>query len=203
MTTIVNTIFAKSFDELNEEQKAKAIEIMRNIENQDSTPYWSTYLVNDMKDQLVQYGIDDSEIQWTGFCSQGDGASISTDDINPEKFLRKVKAWTKFRNLRKFIANDTLSIAVSRGNHRYSHEYCVSGEVNICYSEEVTATQARAVEELQALVTEVIRDLSRTLYKDLEKENDYHDSDEALTELINANDYQFEVDEFGEVLKLA
>lgn len=201
--TIINTIYSKSFADLDDAQKVKAIDIMRELENQDTTPYWSQDLVNNMKERLVDYGINDADIQWQGFCSQGDGASISTDDIQPEKFLRKVKAWSKFRNLRKFINNDSLSLAVSRGNYRYSHEYCVSGEVNVSYYEDVTPRQEAAVEELQSLITEVIRELSRELYKALESENDYHQTDEALTELIDANDYHFQVDAFGEVLKLA
>lgn len=200
---VIDTIFSKSFDELNAEQKEKAIDVMREIENQDTTPYWSIDLVNQMKEKLVQYGIDDSEIQWSGFCSQGDGASISTDNIKPEMFLRKVKSWSKFKGLRKFINEDTISLSVYRGNHHYSHEYCVSGNVEIVYYEDVTAKQEQLVDDLQTLITSTIRDLSRELYKDLESENDYHNSDEALIELIDANDYHFKVNSTGDVLGLA
>lgn len=200
---VIDTIYSKSFIELNEEQKEKAIDIMREIENQDTTPYWSIDLVNQMKEKLVQYGIDDSEILWSGFCSQGDGASISTESINAEMFLRKVKAWSKFKGLRKFISEETISLSVRRVSHHYYHEYCVSGNVEIAYCEDVTAKQEQLVDDLQTLITNTIRDLSRELYKDLGNENDYHNSDEALIELINANDYNFKVNSTGDVLGLA
>lgn len=200
----IKTIFSASFDELNESQKAQAIDVMRAIENQDSTPWWSTEQCNNLKAELWdEYGIYDADIQWSGFCSQGDGASIATGyNIEIEKFLRKCKAWSKFRQLHNHIANDEIVMKVDRSSGRYSHSNMVSGNVSFHWGIDYTPIQEAASERLEEFLTDKIRELSDALYKSLDAENDYHNSDEALTELINANDYHFEVLD-GEVQGLA
>jgi hypothetical protein len=199
---IINVIKSATFAELNDEQKKQACEIMRDIEISDSNCSWADDEVDYLKEQLVEYGITDANVQWSGFGSQGDGASVSTDHVNIEKFLRKVKSWSKFRALHKLIADEQLSLKVYRGNHRYSHEYCVSGSLQFYWSADYTNKQMELGTDLENLLTEVIRDLSRGLYKSLESEYDYRLTDEALTEMIECNDYQFSVDSNEKVLEL-
>lgn len=199
---IINVIKSCTFAELNEEQKKQACEVMRDIEHQDSDCSWAQDQTDYLKEQLVEYGITDAQIQWSGFSSQGDGASISTDHVAIEKFLRKVKSWTKFRALHKLIADEQLSLKVYRGNHRYSHEYCVSGDLQFYWSADYTEKQMQLGTELESLLTDTIRDLSRGLYKSLESEYEYRLTDEALTEMIECNDYKFSVDSTDKVLEL-
>ena len=78
----------------------------------------------------------------------------------------------------------------------------VSGIVSFEWGANYTPLQEAASERLEEFLTDKIRELSDALFVALGKENDYHNSDEALTDLINANDYHFEVLE-GEVQKLA
>jgi|AGFT01.1.fsa_nt_gi hypothetical protein len=205
MENIIDVIKAVSYDALNEAQKAQAIEIMRALENQDSTPYWSVDITDQWKADLdTEYGIYNAEIEWSGFCSQGDGASISTDYyINLEKFLRKVKAWSKFRRLHRIIADEEIHAKVNRGSSRYSHENTVSGSVELDYNIDFTHKQVLASEVLEEFLTDTIRDLSSKVYKELDDENDYQSSDEALWSTIEANEYDFKVNQAGEVLGIA
>lgn len=189
----IATVFKAKFADLNDAQKAQAVEIMR--DNQQSDSWWSESITEDLKERLsTEYSIHNAEIYWSGFGSQGDGASISTNyPIQLEIFLRKVKAWSKFRVLHKFIAEGSISAIVERNGHYYSHSNMVSGSVSFDWGVDYTQKQEAALNRLKELLTDVIRDLSDTLYRDLQKENDYQDSTEAITESINANDYEFEV----------
>lgn len=200
----IATIYSASFDELDATQKAQAIDVMRNIESQDATPYWGKEMTEQLKETLWnEYGVYNADIQWQGFCSQGDGASISTDyNIMIETFLRKCKVWSKFRSLHNHIKNDEIVMKVERTGHMYSHSNMVRGSVSFHWGVDYTPTQEAASEELEQYLTDKIRELSDKLYSDLSDENDYHNSDEALTDLINANDYHFEVLD-GEVQGLA
>lgn len=200
---IINTIYSMAFDELNDAQKGQAYDVMRSINEQDTTPYWSVMQCDDMKETLKEYGIDDADIQWSGFSCQGDGASISTDTIDIEKFLRKVKAWSKFKSLHRLIDENDVSASVLRDTSRYCHEYCVTGNVEAYYNVDITKRQEWAITELQTFITEFIRDKSRDLYRTLEAENDYQDTDNAIKEHIEANEYSFKVDSDGKVLELA
>lgn len=205
MTTIIDVITSVSYADLNEAQKERAIEIMRDLENQDSTPFWSTCILDDWKEYLsTDYGIHDSEIHWSGFCSQGDGASISTStNIDIEKFLRKCKVWSKFRVLHAIVERGEINAKVNRTSSRYSHENTVVGHVELDYNIEWTSKQEETAERLEEYLTETIRDLSRELYKVLDNENDYQQSDEALWETIEANEYSYAVNQAGEVLNIA
>ena len=205
MENIIDVITSVSYADLNEAQKEKAIEIMRDLENQDSTPFWSTCILDDWKADLeTEYGITEAVIYWSGFSSQGDGASISTDYyIDIEKFLRKCKVWSKFRVLHNIVDREEIHAKVERSSSRYSHENTVGGSVELDYNIDWTSTQEANAERLEEFLTDTIRDLSRTLYRELEKENDYQQSDEALWETIKANEYNYAVNQAGEVLNIA
>ncbi|EIM2934289.1 hypothetical protein K5Y72_003107 [Escherichia coli] len=106
MKTIVNAENV-SFDKLSDAQKEKAIDLIRERERESNNDFFADSVIEDYKnDILPEYGIDDAVIYWSGFWSQGDGASISTDRVDIEKFLRKVKSLTKFRGIRKLFDID-------------------------------------------------------------------------------------------------
>ena len=205
MTTIIDVITSVSYADLNEAQKERAIEIMRDLENQDTTPFWAECITDDWKEHLsTEYGITDAEIEWSGFSSQGDGASISTEYyIDIEKFLRKCKAWSKFRVLHNIVSREEIHAKVERSSSRYCHENTVSGLVELDYSIGWSNAVELASSRLEEFVTGKIRDLSRELYKELDKENDYQQSDEALWATIEANEYNYAVNQAGEVLNIA
>lgn len=205
MTSIIDVITSVSYADLNEAQKERAIEIMRELENQDTTPFWASYVTDEWKEKLdTEYGITDADIQWSGFCSQGDGASISTEYyIDIEKFLRKCKAWSKFRVLHAIVEREEIHAKVNRSSSRYSHENTVSGSVELDYNIEWTSKQEETAERFEEFLTETIRELSCKLYRQLDNENDYQQSDEALWATIEANEYNYAVNQAGEVLNIA
>lgn len=200
---VIDTIRAMSFDELNDTQKSQAYDVMRDIDREISNPYWAQDLVEQCKEDLDQYGLSSCDIQWSGFSSQGDGASISAESIEIETFLRKVKKWSAFRGLHRLINAGDLTAKMYRGNERYSHEYTVSGETEFNHHCDYTAKQEDLANDLTSLITETVRQLSRDLYRDLESDNDYHSSDEYYKEYIECNDYHFKVNADGKVLSLA
>lgn len=205
MENIIDVITSVSYADLNEAQKEKAIEIMRELENHDSTPFWAENITDDWKEDLsTEYGVTDPVIYWSGFSSQGDGASISTEYyIDIEKFLRKCKVWSKFRVLHNIVEREEIHCRFDRSSSRYNHENTVSGYVELDYNIDWTSKQEETAERLEEFLTDTIRDLSRTLYRELDKENDYQQSDEALWSTIEANEYNYAVNQAGEVLKIA
>lgn len=173
--------------------------------------YESTY--SDWYDKLSAMGFTPGKFGFSGFCSQGDGAS----------FTGMVYA----KDMRQFmIANDLLeefpavayfadyegegkvSITAKRNHSRYEHEYSVDIEVNahddIFYivDDVEDSTDLRDVlfctmadklrleeqDAFQSRVTEILRDLMRQFYRDLEAEYEYLTSDECVLEFLKAND---------------
>ncbi|QHR71253.1 hypothetical protein magaca_195 [Escherichia phage magaca] len=119
-----------------------------------------------------------------------------------EKFLRKVKALTKFRSIRHLFGtmhDGELSASVERDPYsRYSHENTVSGYIDTTWLD-LTAKQENKVEDLEELITETVRELSRKVYVDLEEAYLEQFTAENLIGLIEANDWRFDVDEHGEM----
>ncbi len=134
-------------------------------------------------------------IWFSGFASQGDGACF-------EGVYSYAKAALK--NIRGYAPKDTelhriagalqaiqrrnfyqlSSVAVHRG--RYHHEYsmAITVERDGPVMQEMTA-------DAEDEIGEALRDLARWLYRQLEREFDYLNSDEAVDEAILANGYGF------------
>ena len=186
MKTITTTTFVMAFSELNAEQKTAAIELVRDRERSCEDNFFAEGVIEYYKETVLpEYGID-------GFWSQGDGASISTDHVDAEKFLRKVKALTKYRSIRHLLNEDDLEMSVERFQSRYAHENTVGGCVDTRYTD-LTVKQAALAEDLENLLTDAIRELSRKLYRDLENAYEDQFTTENITALIEGNEYQFNV----------
>lgn len=193
MKTITTTTYVMDFSELNAEQKTSAIELVRDRERSSGDDFFSEGVYEYYKETVLpEYGIDEADLQFSGFWSQGDGGSISTDHVDGVKFLRKVRALTKYRSIRHLLNEDDLAMSVKRSHSHYSHENTVSGYIESAYTN-LTAKQETLVNELEELLTDTIRELSRKLYRDLENAYEDQFTTENIVALIEGNEYQFNV----------
>lgn len=180
------------FDELPENIKAKVLENERDI-NVDGK--WYEFVYEMWEEKLEAMGFDSPDISFSGFWSQGDGASFTSKHVDIEKFLASQKAKTRFKALLRVLETDTfrLEVEVERIDTHYSHEYTVRGNVEAYdYSDKGKHEKAEAeAQELEALLTETVRKLSKQIYRDLESEHEGLTSDEAVIDTIKANEYTF------------
>lgn len=179
--------FAK-YNELTEEQKLKVLE---NLSDLNVVHGWWESTYDDIERQLEILGFSDIKINFTGFWSQGDGASFTAKFSVPEtkhEMNKRIKAFKEYSPEDKLFNFETLSflkedkgteIEIYRIDHRYSHYNTISCD----YSG----------------LKEFAREFSKDIYKRLEKEYEYLTSRETIEETIEANDYEFNI----ETLKLA
>jgi hypothetical protein len=134
-------------------------------------------------------------IWFSGFSSQGDGASFEATAQYAKGASREIRAYAPMDQTLHSIA-DRLR-AVQRQNFyqlqvdvtqrgRYYHEYCMNIEVS-----RDSPSGQRPTEDAEEIVTEVLRDLARWLYRQLGAEYDHLTSDEAIEEGIVVNEYTF------------
>ena len=191
------TIELYEFDELPEKIKAKVLEKERYINTEGYD--WFDFTFDDWTEKLEGMGFEDPNISFTGFYSQGDGASFTCKSIDIEKFLTSQKARRRFKNILKGLKEDKIeaNIEIKRIDHHYSHEYTVRAESEVLYNNGYPKNYA-AIEkeegELRALVLDVARDLMKEIYRDLEQEYEGLTSDEAVIDTIKANEYTFRAD---------
>lgn len=180
------------FEELNEEQQAKAIEKYRDI-NVDFQE-WHDFVKADHHEKLESVGFSGVESQYSGFWSQGDGASFTASSIDIEKFLRSQKRWTYYRPLHEMIRINEIWAKVVRTSHNYSHENTTQAETCHEYFIDLSARQETLFTELEQEIDDYITEAGKEYYRDLETA--YYDltSDEQVKETIIINEFDFEED---------
>ena len=158
--------------------------------------------------EIIGIDLDKGEPSFTGFWSQGDGASF-TGQYRAWDYLHRPPILyyeTAPAKIREHAPNDEelhriadelcmlsriyfpIHINITRfGSSSYVHEQTMD-----CYVEPMEGDPDDWAEEVHAHVQDqgamLMRDLARWLYGTLEKEYDYLTSDEAVWEAIQANE---------------
>jgi hypothetical protein len=206
-----------SFEELSPEAQKHAIEENKDI-NIDYEG-WEDGVTEGFKEDMEEIGISDIEISYSGFFSQGDGASFTSEDIDTRELFNAagIKSTDaldmevenrddkdkEFYDLldtledvglvdRVRIKPDDLKVTIERGSSRYYHENTVSATVEIWEEPEGWEEPGRFIENLEKQITDFIRGKCRELYSSLEKEYNYLTSGEAVKETLIDNDYEFD-----------
>jgi len=127
------------------------------------------------------------EITWSGFWSQGDGASF-TCDFDTEVLLPILKKELNEDQVALLEEIDAeVDCASIRTGYQYSHENTVRGKVSIYYGDAYydRMVQINEIHDiLENKLTEIIREESRNLYKRLEDFYDQEMEDERMIEEI-------------------
>jgi hypothetical protein len=189
------------FNELDERTQDKVLEKHYdiNVDYQD----WHEGVLDYWKEKLEVLGIYKPEINYSGFWSQGDGASF-TGSLGSDgviELLRQNKVLKKFRYLVDNIRKSNLDISVNfeRTSHHYSHErtcttrldWDIYGDLNY----DLVSSRAR---ELEEYIEGWRIDTCHIIYKSLNDEYDYQTSKEQIIESLEANEYEF--DEDGDII---
>jgi hypothetical protein len=180
------------FDELNEDAKEKAREWWR----EGGMDYeWYDAVYEDAKAIGELMGIEIDKIYFSGFSSQGDGACFEGSyayakssvkaviEYAPQdsELHRIVKALAAIQKLNFY----QLTATVKHSGHYY-HEFCTNIDAQ-------RADDSFATEGLDEL-KELLRDFMHWIYRQLETEYDYLNSDEQVDETIRINEYTFTED---------
>lgn len=183
------TVDVYQFGELSDKAKERARDWYR--ECIDSDEY--SAVTEDAQALLELLGFSDIKIYWSGFSSQGDGASFeagwSAYKCNSEEFFghcpetegneeycesakRIIALATEFPELTARLE--------TRGN--YSH----SGTMRADLGDSPDGVEERFIS--------ACRDFADAIYSALERENEYLYSEESVDENIRANEYEFTAD---------
>lgn len=176
---------------------------------------WAESVVEDFREKAKAAGFDVEKEYWSGFWSQGDGASFTGRFYfrcaDAEGLLDKEYSdrWVVIKAgaiLSGFPPPElTIEGRITQGG-RYCHEYTMGCELDMLWgfpesenSHEITEQldefcQDFPLSRLEETVSEAARDLARDFYESLEKEYEYQLSDENLSELAAANEWLFDED---------
>ncbi len=195
MTTVEVNVY--KFSELSDTAKEKAREWFR----EGNLDYnWWEFNYENFKEVALEAGFNVTKIYFSGFWSQGDGAMFEYDCIEDKLFTKFVGNLNLSPMRRSWLT--TQAIVSSSGKHRghYYHSKCCEHstyiESNVSWaaipylSEWIESFQG----QWENFIQEEYEDLCSILYKGLEEEYDYLNSDEVVDESIEANEYDFDED---------
>lgn len=187
MRTITNTYNVYEFDELSELAKETALDNLRDI-NVDYDG-WSDTELDEAKERLQELGFEDAKIYFSGFWSQGDGASF-TCTINLEKWCKRNKKARLFKKALNAYSDGYAKIAITKSGH-YEHEYTMQIDIENWTPDEKFDAVDEQLFAIGEWAIEEARKEARKIYDTLRNSYVYLTSDEAIKETIETNGYEF------------
>ena len=200
-----------TFDQLSDSAKETARDWMRECENKD---FDTEFIFEEARTVAGILGIEfnvtregTADIRYSGFSSQGDGASFVGSYSHAPNSPAKI---------REEFGTDTALHAIADGldaiqngfrlltGHRINARITQDGRGVHKMSMSVTVEDAETGDELEDVepedkILELMRDFAEWIYKSLEQEYDYRLSDENIEERIGDGEYQFDA-ETGKVV---
>lgn len=170
------TVTVYSINELDETIKAKVLDKYR-YNSVDVDWYHPVY--DDFFADLERYGIE-ADIEFTGFYSQGDGASFITTTCDTDLLIRTLFEEGHDIPENALLDSKNLSVSIDRMNSRYSHEETMYVDI---HDEDMTLSDLEN-ETLNNIIEEWAKEKARDLYRKLESYYEDLTSDEAVIEYL-------------------
>ena len=198
-----------------------ALDKARQFLDDTDESYWSEYAIETWTSALEQIGFSEVDIRFSGFCSQGDGASFSAKYVDSETLIDFLST---ARDSSESITVDSNGKEDFRGwilnrigwtgidfNHRWQwlsafadtlDIRCTRGhsryvhentcELTIDDNYGHTELVSAEIESLQQFADDFRREVSQAIYSSLEEEYEYIRSDEYIQETAEANGWKFD-----------
>jgi hypothetical protein len=179
------TITAYEFAELEPKVKEKVLDNYRYtlLELNDD---WAQPVIEEFNEDMLNFGIT-ADVKFSGFGSQGDGASFTTDTCDTDLLIRKLHESGHKIPENALLDSKDFSVSIYRNGFSYAHEYTTYVDI---HGEDTTLSHFER-KELEAVITEWSRIKSRELYINLENEFDSLTSDEAIIKYFTETEFLF------------
>lgn len=179
-------ITAYKFAELDVKVQEKVLEDYRyaivELDNE-----WYHPIIEGFEEDMLEYGID-PEVSFSGFGSQGDGASFLTTTCDTDLLIRKLYETGHDISENALLDSKDYTIVIRRNNNRYAHE-------NGMYVNYYSGGGIELFPDNQEILTDVVLEWARTeakeLYKNLEEYWDELTSDDRIMEYFEDNEFLF------------
>jgi hypothetical protein len=169
--------------------------------------------------EIMGIELDKGEPSFSGFCSQGDGASwtgryraqglgyaglepLYTYDLAPAKIRKHASLDEELHHIADELCllgriyGPTYAV-VRRHDSRYCHSNTMCVRKWEYYDEEIDINEVddKIIDHIEETLLDVFKALADWLYRSLEREHDYLTSDEAVIDTLEANEIEEEQDE--------
>ena len=182
--------------ELPEESKKAAIEEIKNRDSFYNRGIDLDWLIENEQDELEsEFGLANVEISFSGFSSQGDGASFVGHVEDIPKFIRAIGIDDDILDKAMNALIDVYDMYIVRTNSRYFHENTVRFEIEETDDTELILMSPFGVGDITIDLNDLLGDIgleakgsawvkakSKEIYRELEKAYEEEFSDETVVE---------------------
>ena len=154
---------------------------------------WSDFVLDDYKRGLEKLGFKDVDIKFTGFGSQGDGASFTgrISAMDAVKLLR-VPISRKFQEA---LDDKEVEYTIERSGGRHFHEKSITVDFNDNGTQDLNESWERVVDKkIQDISDDLYKwlvDKNKEIYKGLEQHYEHLISDDEVFNTLELNGYEF------------
>lgn len=161
--------------------------------------FWYEGIIDDHTQKLESLGFNEVKIAFTGFGSQGDGASFTCNSIDFKKWLSENSTNNNNKRLLSLLNKDLIELDGNIKRDRYTH-YCHWNTTTLYLSDSVFGEKnsypniESTIEQLDKDITNFMQSYNKKIYKDLDNTYDELTSEKAILETLEANNYEFTED---------
>lgn len=145
---------------------------------------WYHPVYDDFFAELERYGIE-ADIEFTGFYSQGDGASFITTTCDTDLLIRTLFEEGHDIPENALLDSKNLSVRIDRMNSRYLHEETMYVDIH----DEDMALSDLESETLNDIIEEWAKEKARDLYRKLESYYEDITSDKEVIEYLADSEF--------------
>lgn len=206
-----HTITLYKFDELKPEAKERAIQKWRDGMEWDIE---SEFITESFEEKLKKLGYPTDNIEWRLSYSQGDGVAFY-GDVDVQVVAKRILKGDDLTLFNKLIEEDlTVTVKIYKNSFGYHYSHwntmeveldgdCLETMMDYLYEDldDDSDEYADKRDELESMlmnlregISDEIKDVSRQLEKDGYADIEYYESDEAISETLKANEYEFKED---------
>lgn len=203
-------IECRQYSEWDEKTQQKILDKYRNINVEFDD--WYEWEFENWATKLAERGYDiveektnkngkkykDYQIAFSGFWSQGDGASF-TGTVDIIKWLEYTKN-SRYSRILKLLKSGSIQHSASIKRDRW-HHYSHWNTTSIYHDWYMNGDHPRIEALIEDIEEELLKDhqeLNREIYKELQEDYEEQTSDEAVKDTLEANQYEF--DETGKIM---
>lgn len=195
MRTLSKTVYL--FDELNDSAKEKAREWYRQVSAYDN--YFAEWVIEDAMQCAALLGIEiaPNKVYFSGFCQQGDGASFEGSYSYKKGALKAITEHTGGNDQTLIAIAKRLQEAQRVNFYRLGATITQSGNYYHAYTMRADVYRSDDVDfsaDVDEEVLDCMRCFANWIYRNLENQYEYENSDEVIEENIRANTYEFDED---------
>jgi hypothetical protein len=194
-----------TISELSPEAKQTAIEGIKNRDSFQDRDIDLDWVIENETEDLEALGLENVEISFTGFWSQGDGASFTARVNDIPNFIKTIGVTDDILPKALAAFEEVYEMRIVRTSSRYSHENTVSFEIEEMDDTEliimsgfgigdITVDLNETLEEigLEDKASEWVKSKSREIYRKLEKAYNEEFSDETAEEWADSMGIEFD-----------